>query len=396
MRLSLICLAILSILWPCFTAIELRNPRAFFQQCHRIRDVHFDNRLRAPTALAQRPSSSSVGVKCTTYKCFALEAASARDLRHLQSLECGRDTDCLTESTRMICRQFEGFSGRKLSLCDCPKGQAYNPLSCKCELAQPCYESPYCLNGKRCGERFCQCDSFVNKLIDPHSQMCVEKLNATDIAGSGRSATTGGGAEFTTAVVFLCLISIVLVVLVGIMLSQGPLQGFCDQGQYVCDDVKVTPTNRNTTNTDNHVAAWELPGLDYLSEEQTMKYLNRGRPPSPPVDTSTPNSQPLRRIGGTHRLDQDSPGGGSIQRAVGGQGVHGRHSPGGGSSPSPSASEGASLPESDRPASERFEQTAHHQAVISHRADGGTPAERPLRQLGSKTNSVETVQSHIL
>ena len=45
-----------------------------------------------------------------------------------------------------------------------------------------------------------------------------------------------------------------------------------------------------------------------------MKYLNRGRPPSPPVDTSTPNSQPLRRIGGTHRLDQDSPGGGSIQR----------------------------------------------------------------------------------
>ena len=47
-----------------------------------------------------------------------------------------------------------------------------------------------------------------------------------------------------------------------------------------------------------------------------MKYLNRGRPPSPPVDTSTPNSQPLRRIGGTHRLDQDSPGGGSIQRVI--------------------------------------------------------------------------------
>ena len=55
--------------------------------------------------------------------------------------------------------------------------------------------------------------------------MCVEKLNATDIAGSGRSATTGGGAEFTTAVVFLCLISIVLVVLVGIMLSQVILIG---------------------------------------------------------------------------------------------------------------------------------------------------------------------------
>ena len=50
--------------------------------------------------------------------------------------------------------------------------------------------------------------------------MCVEKLNATDIAGSGRSAATGGGSEFTTAVVFLCLISIILVVLVGVMLSQ--------------------------------------------------------------------------------------------------------------------------------------------------------------------------------
>ena len=99
-----------------------------------------------------------------------------------------------------------------------------------------------------------------------------------------------------------------------------------------------------------------------------MKYLNRGRP-SPPVDTSTPNNQPLRRIGGTHQLDQDS------ARAVGG-------SPG--SSPSPSASGGASLPESDR-----FE-PAHE--VVSRRPADGTGH----GQMVSKTSSVETVQSHIL
>ena len=103
-----------------------------------------------------------------------------------------------------------------------------------------------------------------------------------------------------------------------------------------------------------------------MSEEQTMKYLNRGRP-SPPVDTSTPNNQPLRRIGGTHQLDQVDRAGGSP-----------------GSSPSPSASGEASLPESDR-----FE-PAHD--VVSRRPQDN----RGQMTAVSKANSVETVQSHIL
>ena len=32
----------------------------------------------------------------------------------------------------------------------------------------------------------------------------------------------------------------------------------------------------NSNNMTKHVAAWDLPSLDYLSEEQTLKYLRHG------------------------------------------------------------------------------------------------------------------------
>ena len=44
---------------------------------------------------------------------------------------------------------------------------------------------------------------------------------------------------------------------------------FC-RGDYVCDD--IVPGNRQNQ---PHVAAWDAPGMDFLSEEQTLKYLNR-------------------------------------------------------------------------------------------------------------------------
>ncbi len=44
-----------------------------------------------------------------------------------------------------------------------------------------------------------------------------------------------------------------------------------DRGEYECDDER---NSREVTDANGeHVAAWELPSLDYLSEEQTMKYL---------------------------------------------------------------------------------------------------------------------------
>ena len=35
------------------------------------------------------------------------------------------------------------------------------------------------------------------------------------------------------------------------------------------------PESDGNSNMTKHVAAWDLPSLDYLSEEQTLKYLRK-------------------------------------------------------------------------------------------------------------------------
>ncbi len=48
----------------------------------------------------------------------------------------------------------------------------------------------------------------------------------------------------------------------------------CDRGEYECDEPpRPSEKAQNGGSNASHVAAWELPSLDYLSEEQTMKYL---------------------------------------------------------------------------------------------------------------------------
>ena len=119
----------------CVTAMKMNK----FCDDFRIRDYYFSNDLKAPTIHARRPiPSAHVGVKCTTYRCFAQQASSARDLRHLENLHCRSRNDCMSESTGMVCREFDGYNDRTLSLCDCPRGQAYNPRACKCQDAEPC------------------------------------------------------------------------------------------------------------------------------------------------------------------------------------------------------------------------------------------------------------------
>ena len=44
------------------------------------------------------------------------------------------------------------------------------------------------------------------------------------------------------------------------------------RGDYVCDHDNISPGNRPNQ---PHVAAWDAPGMDFLSEEQTLKYINR-------------------------------------------------------------------------------------------------------------------------
>ena len=58
---------------------------------------------------------------------------------------------------------------------------------------------------------------------------------------------------------------------------------FC-RGDYVCDNDTLTPGNRANQ---PHVAAWDAPGMDFLSEEQTLKYINRSN--SIEVATKSPS-----------------------------------------------------------------------------------------------------------
>ena len=236
----------------------------------------------------------------------------------------------------------------------------------------------FCRKGMKCSDQFCRCSSFDNHLIDPHSQACVEK-RTTDATNDFQRATqaTSLSPSVTAIIVLACLISVLMIILAVSMFVQG-YKGMCDRGQYECDEEerdkraksgggRVGGPGQPRFGNTVHVAAWDLPGLDYLSEEQTMKYLNRGgqqTPDEPPVETSTPNGQPLRRMGGTQHIDQ---AGGSSA----------------GSSPSPS---GTSLPESDR-----FDGT-QRDATVSRRADGGGHG----KSIVNKSNSIETVQSHIL
>ena len=118
----------------------------------------------------------------------------------------------------------------------------------------------------KCSGEYCRCGSFDGHLIDPHSQKCVQ-VRTSDVefsaAGGGGSAR---GSAYTTAVVFLCLISVVVAVL-GIMMATQGCQGVCDRGQYVCDEVKA-PDNRSDRSGNGatpHVAAWDLPGMTPIS-----------------------------------------------------------------------------------------------------------------------------------
>ena len=91
------------------------------------------------------------------------------------------------------------------------------------------------------------------------------------------------------------------------------------RGDYVCDD--IVPGNRQNQ---PHVAAWDAPGMDFLSEEQTLKYLNRSNSTadnlkSPSVATtaelvdeapspsgSLPECEQNQRIGSNKLLSESS------------------------------------------------------------------------------------------
>ena len=131
----------------------------------------------------------------------------------------------------------------------------------------------------------CSCSNFKKVLIEPHGQFCVEKKTSNTINEFPFTQARSSDGGFVTAIIILAIVASVFVLGLCIYLSSQSLKnGFFDRGVYKCDeDLKEKSAKARMSeagqprNQDKmvHVAAWELPGLDVLTEEQTMKYLHR-------------------------------------------------------------------------------------------------------------------------
>ena len=231
----------------------------------------------------------------------------------------------------------------------------------------------------------CSCSNFEKVLIEPHGQFCVEKktTNTVNQFPFAQADTSDGG--FLTAIIILACVASVFVIGLCIYLSSQSLKnGFFDRGQYVCDEnskEKAAKARRSgegqprTQDKTIHVAAWDLPGLDVLTEEQTMKYIQREHqrqlqensiqdPDGGFLDdenlsaiTSTPNANSylnhkintnniaLKRFGGQQNVNKPV-----ITAVVNGAtaGDGSTTCPSSSSSPSSGRSGGGSLPESER------------------------------------------------
>jgi len=91
---------------------------------------------------------------------------------------------------------------------------------------------------------------------------------------------SGGGSgvgRFTAVAVILFVFVALAAAAVVIYLLVVQRFACCDRGEYECDGVQSVKARDDDEDDEDHVAAWDLPSLDYLSEEQTMKYLRRHR-----------------------------------------------------------------------------------------------------------------------
>ncbi len=72
------------------------------------------------------------------------------DLRQLDRLPCGSDTDCFVSDTGMRCVQpFPGLNSAPpgggdiaRGFCECPRHSAYNATACRCQEAELCSHRP--------------------------------------------------------------------------------------------------------------------------------------------------------------------------------------------------------------------------------------------------------------
>lgn len=242
---------------------------------------------------------------CNSYQCYV--RTHSLDLRQLDRMLCSRNSDCSVTGSNsgMVCVSYGGSA----AFCECPMHSAFNATSCGCQKASICPREAgarpanaggrrvACHNGMACADGSCSCSDLSESLFEPQSRLCVLPRSVEAIASENAAseAAAAGGASSTSSmtvvlvILFLCVVLAAIAVGVYVMTENMT----CARGEYECDDPKErmaheaasmglesrsrskVPEGQTVLSRDAHVAAWDLPSLDYLSEEQTMKYLRR-------------------------------------------------------------------------------------------------------------------------
>lgn len=253
--------------------LEAQN---YFRDCLALKDswTLYVNAPKEPDhPLRTGPTNRPLKEPCRTYQC--LRQSDKLDLAKLGLLSCRNDVDCATDISKMICRNFSMGSYH----CDCPMGYAYNTNECQCQPAELCWkDSDPCHKGMKCEEQKCSCRDLSNKLYEPHGGFCVEHrstnlgLNSIHKEASSSAGHSGPGVVIV-GILAACLIIGVVVIIIYMVSARRKDIDLCSRGHYICDGADSQPPG-NTKNQP-HVAAWDAPSMDFLSEEQTLKYLNR-------------------------------------------------------------------------------------------------------------------------
>jgi hypothetical protein len=229
---------------------------------------------------------------CTSYRCFAQSANL--DLRTMDQLHCATDDDCLSSVTGLSCVKDKDL---RSSFCECPHFSAFNMSSCACQQAKLCLavvsetratpllgvtagDSSGCYSGMACVDQKCSCGDLRRTLFEPLGRFCVLPGGPGDVAGGDALGSDSTGRGFLIALCVIgSLVALAVLAIAAYMLIGGLA---CSKGDYECDSPSAKQFEQsNLARSQSHVAAWNLPSLDYLSEEHTLKYIRQQQPTRP-------------------------------------------------------------------------------------------------------------------
>jgi len=272
------------------------SPRDYFIACQHFQQTYnqFNSeQAQAPSApiainTVRKTNFEQNKAPCRSYKC--LKQSDSLDLEKLRDFTCVTASDCANEISAMICSNHS-ISSANSKYCSCPPGYAYSTVECRCKPAELCWSSEdYCHKGMKCSENRCSCHNLDNLLYEIHGGFCVEQRTThfgidhlTSALDSEESLPSGPEVVIVSILAALVILGLIAIGLYILSVKRKDID-FCARGDYVCDNDTLTPGNRANQ---PHVAAWDAPGMDFLSEEQTLKYLNRSN--SIEVATKSPS-----------------------------------------------------------------------------------------------------------